>query len=62
VLPEDADIDKRRVSVLAPIGAALIGLSVGQEIGWKVADGRIRQLIVLAVNQAPKATVGAARH
>ena len=30
VAPEDADIEQRRISVLTPVGAALLGLSVGQ--------------------------------
>jgi regulator of nucleoside diphosphate kinase len=62
VLPEDANIDERRVSVLAPIGAALIGLSVGQEIGWKVADDRVRHLTVLTVRQASKTATDSASH
>lgn len=61
VLPDDASIDQRRVSVLAPIGAALIGLSVGQRIDWPMVDGRILRLVVLAVSQAPSAA-GSVRH
>ena len=49
VLPHDASIADRRISVLAPIGAALIGLSVGQRIDWKVGSGRVRRLTVLGV-------------
>jgi regulator of nucleoside diphosphate kinase len=54
VLPQDASIDDGRVSVLAPIGAALIGLSVGQRIDWRLADGRVRHIEVREVHQAPK--------
>lgn len=50
VLPQDASVDERRVSVLAPVGAALIGLSVGQRIEWDVAAGRVRRLTVLRVS------------
>ena len=50
VAPEQADIDRRWVSVLTPIGAALLGLSVGQRIDWPMADGRIEHLTVVAVN------------
>ena len=35
-------------SVLTPIGAALIGLSVGQSIEWRTVSGGTRQLTVLA--------------
>src|SRR5688500_6575716 len=32
VMPNEADIAAGRISVLTPVGAALLGLSVGQEI------------------------------
>lgn len=62
VLPHAASIDERRVSVLAPIGAALIGLSVGQRIDWQIVDGRMRSLSVLEVSQAPKDAGDVVRH
>ena len=49
VYPEDADIASGRVSVLTPIGTALLGLSSGQSIRWKKRDGRIESLTVLSV-------------
>jgi regulator of nucleoside diphosphate kinase len=49
VFPGQADIAAGRISILTPIGAALIGLSEGQSIAWKTRDGRVRQLTVLAV-------------
>jgi regulator of nucleoside diphosphate kinase len=49
VFPGQADIAAGRISILTPIGAALIGLSEGQSIAWKTRDGRLRQLTVLAV-------------
>lgn len=39
VFPEDADIDKGQISVLAPIGTAVLGYKVGDVIKWKVPDG-----------------------
>jgi regulator of nucleoside diphosphate kinase len=42
VYPKDADASAGRISVLAPIGAALLGLRVGQEIEWSVPGGRKR--------------------
>jgi regulator of nucleoside diphosphate kinase len=50
VLPQDADIARRRVSVLTPIGAALIGLATGASITWTTRDGETRQLTVLEVS------------
>jgi regulator of nucleoside diphosphate kinase len=47
--PDAADIDAGRISVLTPIGAALIGLSVGQSIEWQTPAGGWRSLTVLGV-------------
>ena len=52
VLPADADIARGRVSVLTPIGAALIGLRSGASIGWETREGEERRLTVLAVRRA----------
>jgi len=48
-LPQDADIAQRRISVLTPIGAALIGLAEGTSIEWETRDGETRQLTVMKV-------------
>ncbi len=48
-LPEDASLDDMRLSVLTPVGAALIGASVGQVFEYVVSDGRVRRLRVLEV-------------
>lgn len=49
VYPHEADAALSRVSVLAPIGAALIGLRVGQSIRWPVPQGDNKDIEVLAV-------------
>jgi transcription elongation GreA/GreB family factor len=49
VFPGQADIGQGKVSILTPIGAALIGLSVGQSITWLTRDGKSRQLTVVSV-------------
>lgn len=49
VYPHEADIDCNRISVLTPIGAALIGLSTSQSIEWQTQSGEWRSLTVLAV-------------
>tara|TARA_A200000159_G_scaffold7830_1_gene6785 strand:- start:43 stop:462 length:420 start_codon:yes stop_codon:yes gene_type:complete len=51
VYPEAADVDAGRISILTPIGAALIGLSVGQTIEFQTPGGRWRSLTVLRVQQ-----------
>lgn len=47
VYPEDANVEISRISILTPIGAALIGLSVGQTIEFQTPNGRWRSLTVL---------------
>ena len=51
VFPVAADISEGKVSVLTPVGAALIGLRAGQSITWQARDGRKHALTVLAVHQ-----------
>jgi len=50
VLPGEADIDAGRISVMTPIGAALIGLSTGQSIQWRARDGREQELTIVEVD------------
>jgi regulator of nucleoside diphosphate kinase len=52
VYPLDADIARRRVSVLTPVGAALLGLSVNQTISFRTRSGERRELTVLKVSPA----------
>jgi regulator of nucleoside diphosphate kinase len=52
VYPFDADITRRRVSVLTPVGAALLGLSVNQTISFRTRAGERRELTVLKVCRA----------
>jgi len=49
VYPQDADVSAGRVSVLAPVGSALLGLGVGQSIDWDAPGGRKLRLRVKAV-------------
>jgi len=46
VFPDEADMTSGKVSVLAPVGAALLGLEAGQSIEWPFPDGRVRRLHV----------------
>ena len=55
VYPQDADAAEGRVSVLAAIGAALLGLSVGQSIDWTGPDGRPLRIRVAAISYQPEA-------
>jgi regulator of nucleoside diphosphate kinase len=51
VYPDEADIAKGKVSVLTPIGTALIGLHAGRSITWETRTGDLRTLTVLAVRE-----------
>jgi regulator of nucleoside diphosphate kinase len=51
VYPNEADVDAGKISVMTPIGAALIGLSVGQSIEWELPSGGWRSLTVLDVGE-----------
>lgn len=48
VLPEQADIKQKKISVLAPMGAALIGFREGDEVSWKMPRG-VKRIKVLEV-------------
>ena len=54
VYPQDAG-GEGRVSILAPVGSALLGLSVGQHIDWPAPSGKQLKLTLLAVEYQPEA-------
>lgn len=56
VYPHEADVERQRVSVLAPVGSALLGLSLGQVIDWQAPAGRNLRLRVTAIHYQPEAT------
>ena len=39
VMPEHADMKQQKISILTPIGAALIGFRKDEEVVWKVPAG-----------------------
>lgn len=55
VYPHDVDGSVDRVSVLAPVGAALLGLRVGDAIDWPMPGGRTSRLRVTGVHYQPEA-------
>ncbi len=54
VFPDGADINEDKISILAPIGTALIGYRVGDIIEWKVPAG-VRRLKVEKILYQPEA-------
>ena len=50
--PDEADLKQGKISVFSPVGTALLGLKVGQEIDWPFPNGESRRLQVVNVMQA----------
>ena len=55
VYPQDAKADEGRISILAPMGSALLGLKVGQHIDWPAPGGKTLKLTLLDVEYQPEA-------
>jgi len=55
VCPEDADPACRRISVLSPLGAALLGESAGCEVELPLPHGRTRRIRIRSVAQPAEA-------
>ena len=55
VYPREADGSADKVSILAPVGSALLGLRVGDAIDWPLPGGQSARLQVLAVRYQPEA-------
>ncbi len=49
--PDAADKASGRISILTPIGTALIGLSVGAAMNWETRSGEMKRLTVLGVRE-----------
>jgi regulator of nucleoside diphosphate kinase len=54
VFPRDADINKGAISVLAPVGTAILGYSKGDVVEWPVPSG-IRQFRIEEILYQPEA-------
>lgn len=54
VYPHDFRGDKEQVNVLAPVGAAILGLSEGQEIEWPQPDGHLMKVKIEKVLYQPE--------
>jgi regulator of nucleoside diphosphate kinase len=54
VYPWEADVDSNRVSVLAPLGTALLGYREGDQIEWRMPGG-VRRLRVEKILDQPEA-------
>lgn len=54
VFPSEANIDEEKISVLAPIGAGMLGYRVGDEFEWNVPGG-LRRMKVTKIEYQPEA-------
>lgn len=54
--PDDADPDKGFVSVLSPLGVAMLGRRVGDTVDWTTPDGRRHQARISGLDFQPEAS------
>lgn len=54
VFPFDADIEQKKLSILAPIGVAVIGYRTGDEVEWEVPGGK-RSFLIEKILYQPEA-------
>ena len=57
VTPDKANIKEKRISIMAPIGTALIGFRQGQKVKWKVPAGNKTFMILEVSNDYERSTV-----
>jgi regulator of nucleoside diphosphate kinase len=55
VYPYETSVSQRRISILSPVGRALLGQSVGRAAAVELPDGATRQIRVLQVHYQPEA-------
>ena len=54
VYPRDMDGSTDKVSIFAPVGCALLGLSVGDELAWPGPGGKVMTVRVKALSYQPE--------
>ncbi|MCC5796833.1 MAG: nucleoside diphosphate kinase regulator [Methylophaga sp.] len=54
VYPKDMDDSGNKISILAPVGSALLGLRQGDEIEWPGSDGRVMQVRIEEIIYQPE--------
>ncbi|MCW7493548.1 nucleoside diphosphate kinase regulator [Leptospira sp. 2 VSF19] len=54
VFPEEANTDENKISVLAPIGTAILGYKIGDVIQWKIPSG-VNQFQITNIKYQPEA-------
>lgn len=54
VYPKDSDAAKGKISILAPVGSALLGLSQGDEIEWPKPNGGLMNVRIEEITYQPE--------
>lgn len=54
VFPEEANTEENKISVLAPIGTAILGYKIGDVIQWKIPSG-VNQFQITNIKYQPEA-------
>jgi regulator of nucleoside diphosphate kinase len=54
VYPRDADGSNDQISILAPVGSALLGLAEGDEITWPAPGGGMMVVKIIEVTYQPE--------
>jgi len=54
VYPDDMSVSRRRISVLSPVGQALLGQRVGRRARVALPDGSTRELRILELHYQPE--------
>ena len=51
VLPSEVNVSEMKISILSPIGSALIGMRTGRLIDWLLPNKRVAKIQILSVKQ-----------
>jgi len=54
VYPKDADTSGSTISILAPVGSAMLGLSIGDTIEWPKPGGGVLRVRIEEVTYQPE--------
>lgn len=54
VYPKDADGSKDKISILAPVGSALLGMKEGDEMNWPAPNGGTIKVSIIEVTYQPE--------
>lgn len=55
VYPDEANMEQSMISILAPVGQAVLGLKVGDVIEWPLPNARLARLRIMEVLYQPEA-------